>query len=124
MVHEGQRVETEIGDIVLEFKHPVLESAGSGSKARHEVLPRDPDQNEPTTVIEPLGRENFDWTLRGDCYGYEATLLDNLAGETVELIHERHSGDVYVDDVSTKPQSVEDETGRRYTYTLELIEVR
>jgi hypothetical protein len=46
-----------------------------------------------------------------------------MVGEVVELRHSRHSGDVYIDDVSTNPQGVEDENGRRYTYTVALTEV-
>lgn len=123
MAHDD-RPDTRLGDIEFQFAHPQLDSSGSGKQAEHEVLPTQPEQETPTTVIEPLGRENYHWTLRGDCYRDEATELDLLVGDVVQLIHARHSATVYVKDVETSSQGVEDGVGWRYRYTAELIEVR
>jgi len=74
-------------------------------------------------VLQPMGREARDWTLRGTCYKETANTLDDMIGSVVSLRHSRHSGDVYISDVSTDPQGVEDGTGWRYDYIVDLIEV-
>jgi len=116
------RPTTRLGDIVFEFEHPQMDSSGSGNKVEHKVLP-ETEADPKSTVIQPMGREAFKWTMRGDCYRDTATALDELTGDVVDLRHARHSGEVYVDDVSTNPQGVEDDNGRRYSYTVKLIEV-
>ncbi len=117
------RPRTRLGSIVFEFEHPLLDKSAAGTKIEHTILPTDAN-DEQSTVIQPIGREAASITLRGDCYRDEANALDELIGDVVELRHARHSGDVYVDDVSTEPQGVEDENGRRYTYNATLVEVR
>jgi len=111
-----------LGDVEFAFEHPQLDSSGQGKSVKHEVLPLD-ENDDAATVIQPMGRKARDWTLRGDCYKDTADTLDDMVGEVVELRHSRHSGDVYIDDVSTNPQGVEDENGRRYTATVALTEV-
>lgn len=117
------RPRTRLGSIVFEFEHPLLDKSAAGTKIEHTILPTDAN-DEQSTVIQPIGREAASITLLGDCYRDEANALDELIGDVVELRHARHSGDVYVDDVSTEPQGVEDENGRRYTYNATLVEVR
>lgn len=117
------RPRTRLGDIVFEFEHPLLDKSSSGTKIEHTILPTSPEDDQ-STVIQPFGTEAASMTMRGDCYRDEANALDELIGEVVELRHARHSGDVYVDDVSTEPQSVEDNNGRRYTYNATLVEVQ
>lgn len=118
------RADTRIGDIEPYFKHPQLDSSGSGISAEHEILPTSEDADGPVTVIQPLGREARSFTLSGDCYLETANALDRIEGDIVELIHARHSGFVYVESVDTSPQSVQDDRGRRYTYRLSLAEAR
>jgi len=116
------RATARLGDITLAFEHPQLESSGSGQAAKHEILPVD-ENDDATTVIQPMGRQARDWTLRGDCYKETADALDNLSGEVVDLRHSRHSGEVYVDDVRTNPEGALDENGWRYSYNISLTEV-
>lgn len=121
-ISNDERPSARLGDIEFAFEHPQLDSSGAGKAVKHEVLPID-ENDDATTVIQPMGREARSWTLRGTCYKDTATALDNMIGEVVELRHSRHSGDVYIDDASTNPQGVEDETGWRYGYTVSLTEV-
>lgn len=119
---EDARPTARLGDIEFEFEHPYLDSKGAGKFAKHEVLPLT-DENERSMVLQPMGREARSWTLKGTCYKDTADALDNMIGEVVSLRHSRHSGDVYIEDVSTNKQGVEDETGRRFDYNISLIEV-
>jgi hypothetical protein len=121
-ITNDDRATARLGDIEFAFEHPQLDSSGAGKAVKHEVVPID-ENDDAATVIQPMGRKARDWTLRGTCYKDTADALDNMTGDVVELRHSRHSGDVYVDDVSTNPASVEDETGWRYTYTVSLTEV-
>jgi len=121
-ISNDQRPSARLGDVEFAFEQPQLDSAGAGKAVKHEVLPID-ENDDATTVIQPMGREARSWTLRGTCYKATATKLDNMIGEVVELRHSRHSGDVYIDDASTNSQGVEDETGWRYGYTVSLTEV-
>lgn len=121
-ISNDQRPSARLGDVEFAFEHPQLDSSGAGKAVKHEVLPID-ENDDATTVIQPMGREARSWTLRGTCYKETATALDNMIGEVVSLRHSRHSGDVYIDDASTNPQGVEDENGWRYGYTVSLTEV-
>lgn len=119
---ENSRPSGRLGDVEFEFEHPQLDSSGTGKAVKHEIIPED-ETDDGATVVQPMGREAREWTLRGTCYKDTATALDNMIGRVVELRHSRHSGDVYIDSVSTNPQSVEDETGWRYNYNVRLTEV-
>lgn len=117
-----ERPTTRLGSIRFDFQFPQLKSSGSGKAVTHEVVPLS-EHDDGATVIQPMGREAREWTLRGDCYRRTANELDALAGEVVELRHVRHSGDVFVADVSTDPTGQHDDGGWRYTYNLSLTEV-
>lgn len=116
------RASARLGEIEFEFEHPLLDKTSSGRKAEHEVLPSDSSGEDGKTVIQPLGSGKVTLTLSGTAYREEvANGLDDLEGEVVELRHPRHSGDVFVDGVSTSPFEGADEDGRWYTYTVDLI---
>lgn len=118
----NSRPTARLGDIVFAFEQPQLDSKGGGKAVKHEVIPLD-ENDDATTVIQPMGREAREWTLRGTCYKDSADQIDDLPGEVVSLRHSRHSGDVYVDSTSTNPEGVKDDTGWRYSYTVSLTEV-
>jgi hypothetical protein len=121
-ISNDRRPSARLGDVEFAFEQPQLDSAGQGKAVKHEVIPLD-ENDDSATVIQPMGRRARDWTLRGTCYEDTATTLDDMVGEVVGLRHSRHSGDVYIDDVSTNPQGVEDDDGWRYDYTVALTEV-
>ena len=115
-------IRTRLGPIRFEFESPQLSRQAKGTKAEHEVLPTDED-DDGETVVQALGSGTASITLRGDCYLDESKDLDGLEGTIVPLRHERRSADVFVENVDTSPQNVEDERGKRYTYRIKLIEV-
>jgi hypothetical protein len=119
----GDRPTARLGPVTFEFEQPQLESSGSATQATHEILPQDDDVDGPTTVVQPLGQGAREWTLTGMCYADTASRLDNLLAQTVRLRHHRHTGDVYVESVSTRPEGARDENGWRYTYTVTLTEL-
>jgi hypothetical protein len=124
MAISDDRPSTRLGDVEFEFEHPLLDKNSSGRKAEHEVLPTDESGDDGKTVVQPLGSGKTTLTLTGTAYREEvANDLDGLEGEIVELRHSRHSGDVFVDGVSTTPQEAVDEEGRWYSYTADLIAV-
>lgn len=121
-ITDERRPTARLGDIEFAFEHPQLQNTGSGKYVQHEVLPLS-EEDDRAMVLQPMGREAREWTLRGTCYKETANTLDDMIGTITSLRHSRHSGDVYISDVSTTPQGVEDGTGWRYDYTLDLIEV-
>jgi hypothetical protein len=121
-ITDERRPTARLGDIEFAFEHPQLSNQGSGKYVQHEVLPLS-EEDDRAMVLQPMGREARDWKLRGTCYKETANTLDDMIGTVVSLRHSRHSGDVYISDVSTTPQGVEDGTGWRYDYTVDLIEV-
>jgi|GEM_PF-894475 hypothetical protein len=121
-ITDERRPTARLGDIEFAFEHPQLSNQGSGKYVQHEVLPLS-EEDDRAMVLQPMGREARDWTLRGTCYKETANTLDDMIGTVVSLRHSRHSGDVYISDVSTDPQGVEDSTGWRYDYIVDLIEV-
>jgi len=121
-ITDERRPTARLGDIEFAFEHPQLSNQGSGKYVQHEVLPLS-EEDDRAMVLQPMGREARDWTLRGTCYKETANTLDDMIGTVVSLRHSRHSGDVYISDVSTDPQGVEDSTDWRYDYIVDLIEV-
>lgn len=124
-----ERPRTRLGSIEFtEFPHPELSSSGSGKSAKLEVLPRS-EADDTATVIQPMGREPREFTLRGTTTRANATRLDDLDGDVVGLRHARHSGDVYIESVDTDPfggtNNPDDDPDQRwYTYRVSLVEVR
>ena len=122
------RPQTRLGPVEFtQHPHPELSSSGSGKNAQLEVLPQSED-DDTATVIQPMGREAREWTLRGTTTRANANALDELDGDVVSLRHARHSGDVYVSSVDTdpfgggaNPDGAPEE--RWYTYTISLVEV-
>jgi len=121
-ITDESRPTARLGDIEFEFEHPLLRNAGEGKLVKHEVVPLS-EEDDRATVLQPMGRNARKWTLRGTCYRETANRLDDMIGTITDLRHSRHSGDVYIKDVSTNPQGAEDETGWRYEYIATLIEV-
>jgi hypothetical protein len=120
------RISARLGPVRFEFEHPQVSRQSTARKVRHEVLPTGPE-DDGETIIQSLGTEAAELTLRADVYRDEAKELDRVEGTVVALRHPRKSGDVFIDSVSTDPQGVEDDrdpTGRRYTARIELTEVR
>ena len=123
------RPRTRLGSVEFtKFPHPELSSSGSGKSAQLEVLPQSED-DDTATVIQPMGRESREFTLRGTTTRANATALDELDGDIVTLRHARHSGEVYVESVDTDPfGGTDDPDGdpdqRWYTYRVSLVEVR
>lgn len=111
-----------LGPVRFEFGSPQLSRQADGMSAEHEILPTDED-DAGETVVQALGAGKAKITLRGDCYLDEANDLDGLEGTIQTLRHERRSTDVFVGNVDTSPQNVEDADGKRYTYRIELVEV-
>jgi len=116
------RPTARLGSITFEFAHPLLDKTGSGRKVEHEVLPTE-EGGDGETVVQPLGSGKTTMTLSGSLYLEEANELDGLEGTIVELRHPRHSGDVFVEGLSTTSQEAVDEEGRWYSYTADLIAV-
>lgn len=114
-------IPARLGPIRFEFESPQLSRNAEGLSATHEILPTDED-GDGETVVQPLGSGTAKLTLRGDIYLDEAKELDDLEGRVVALRHERRSGDVFVSNVDTSPQNVEDERGKRYEARIELVE--
>lgn len=121
-ITDESRPTARLGDIEFAFEHPQLDNQGEGKFVKHEVIPLS-EEDDRAMVLQPMGRKARNWTLKGTCYKETADAIDNMIGEVVELRHSRHSGEVYIEDASTGPQGVSDNTGWRYDYTVSLIEV-
>lgn len=117
----AENIPARLGPIRFEFENPQLSRKADGLSATHEILPTDED-DDGETVVQPLGEGTAKLTMRGDIYLDEAKELDDLEGRVVPLRHERRSGDVFVANVDTSPQGVDDQRGKRYEARIELIE--
>lgn len=101
------------------YKWPQLEPNGGIRTKEHKVLA-------DVSVIQSLGENAETFTLRGDAYEEDISILRDLKNQTVELRHPIHSGEVLVSNVSATStggwDTIEGERYWVYTYTVELIE--
>lgn len=100
------------------YNQPHLEPSGGIRTKKHEVLG---DQ----TVVQGLGEEAEEFTLRGDAYARDLRELRSFKNEIVTVRHPVHSGDVLVSGVSGGHtgswDTVDGERLWVYSYIVDLI---